>query len=1020
RSEEMRRACRVALQLRLCSNAAGPSRSIAEKSRSTVAVTLSPQDEKLIQRGEFYGVASTKKREQKTNSPEWALSRLHEFLHRNYRVSPEIVMVDLLLRLENEDEALISLLRRSPDRWIPMAIQCCGRALSTIQIENRRTIAKRMWSQIEKTNLPISIDSFNARLRVKMENDEKWNPSETLKEIEDERGLVPNQETFHLLLEKFAQTGNADQCNKLFYEMARRGLSPSDAIAQSHLVYASEVRGYNKKVDSMIEQSSSKFGPEGEALCLGAACVAAAAGGRIDRLRELLRRSVDDRLTLRIPIESVFEVIWKLSEKSADKETNHDVVIEEILSRCQHPPGFFKFLYREIERHISSSHFRTSIILLEETMRVGQALKNQERILFADQMVGRMCRAMVRSETDRETMKEIANRMEATLNLRSRFVHDELLMSALTLKKCDSDDRIDSLSSLIAYVDPTRERPHIVLPILAASSNLDDRLKVLYRSSSLGYSNLDELDGKLMAEYILQPLYKRSSYLARQRMRSTTLSTIEDCARILHSFGLVRPALWRILHSWWKQRKEEEREISIAMRVKPHSEEINTWLRSEYSSIFVDRARESPPVVPLTKKRLDAAIEKGDSSSILSLLSSYGWPEEVDLAEAAPRILNLLVKNESSVNIMKWLNALSTEAGYRQLEGGEQSTTSLKSNHLLRIVRQRADEKRMGVKAIIEMCYELKRLFPHAVANFDSFLNNVGETHKLFSYCVFGRQGSILSPEGIEEVLELLRTLIKLELIQLHANETITPTIVSRIIARCGWNSGVAVWLRLQSSLSLPNGIIVLLGHFDGQGDTKKAVKNHQQIQYVLHKAASSMTPSRLHSLHAAVMCHNSSHSTEETKEYFKQHGSKMSPYDCLLAYRLMHAHYRHKISMNFATEFPSLCLTHTSLGEKKEDEGRAMLSTALKYCGTKRQGNLYGIMYELFARFGIEADEEEKRKVDEMMEEHQKLIDRWIFSPSEGLLQVSSDAEYIKENEWKKYVMKSVQKGGEMRESAV
>ncbi|KAF8385198.1 hypothetical protein PRIPAC_74340, partial [Pristionchus pacificus] len=1004
----MRRACRAAMQLRLSSTTsavvAGPSRSIGNhrhSQRSTVAIAMSSQDEKLIQRGEFHGVAATTggKRVPSMQSPELALSRLHDNLHRNYRVNPESVMIDLVLKLENGDEALISLLKRSPERWIPMSIRCCGRALSSIQLEGRRAIAKRLWTQIVDRGLPISIESMNAYLKVLLENENKWNPVDKLKKIEEDHGLVPDQETFRLLLQKLSLKGEIKECSKMCYEMARHGQSPSDDVSHSHLVYANAVRGYDHKADSMIEQASTKFGSEGEALSLGAACVAAASGGNIDRLRAVLRRSVDENLRLRLPIESVFEIIWALSQKSGDNDKNYQSVMEEILSRAQHPQGFFRFLYREIERHISSYHFRSSMVLLGETMRVKNSLQRQDRNVFAEQLIGRMCRAMIRSKMEEGSMMEMANRIVTTMHIRSRFIHDELMLSALMLKDCDPYERFDSFSSILPVVDPKRERPHLILPILALTNSVDDRLKFLFRASALGYSNFDELDTGLMAQYLFQPMYRHQSWLANETCRRTPIMDI--MTDIIHSYGVSKPCVWRMMNNWWKIKKEEERNIVIEMRMKPHADEIHRWLRSEYSGIFEKRNKEDAPTFVLSKAKLENAIEKGDASTILSLLSSHGWPEDVVLASFAPRILELLLANENNANIMKWLTALSREASCRQELHGQEIATPLDSSHIVKVIRHSAKETPMSTKSLIEMAYELKRLFPRAVFGQDSFLETIPETNKLIAACFIFKNGNQLTMEAVDDIIELMRTLLKLEIIGLSPNaEIVTPFCVLKVLQRFGWNSAVTLWLRFQSSFSFGNGMIILLSH---SLSNDNVIQGKESIQYVLHKAHTCMSPSRIHALHAATLV-NTRKMEDEAVEYFHKYGSEISPYDCALAYRLINSVKYPPSDKFFIRTFPSLCLKYTSLAEMKDGEARNMLTSALKFCEVMRLGPLIVEMCDMFARYGVQPDNKERRRIENTMEEHQKLVNRWIFSPY-GFIQANPEQEFIKEDEWKKYV---------------
>ncbi|GMS79877.1 hypothetical protein PENTCL1PPCAC_2052, partial [Pristionchus entomophagus] len=1007
-SQRMRRACKVAVQLRLssaCSSVAGPSRSIVDHQERRSTVAMSSQDEKLIQRGEFYGVAATsgKKRTAASSSPELALSRLHEQLRLNYRVPPEAVMVELVLKLEKGNAALLSLLQRSPERWIPMSVRCCGRALSSIPTQNRRVIARRLWEQIEKRGLPISIGTINAHLRVNLDNDEKFDPFETLKEIEEKRGLVPDQETFHILLEKLSLSGATEMNIKMMqsYEMARRGHSSSDAISHSHLVYANAVRGFNRQADSLIQQSLVKFGSEGEALNLGAACVAAAAGGKIDRLRDLLRRSVDDNLQLRLSLNNVFDIIWALAEKTGDNEKNNDAVIEEILNRSQHPNGFFRFLYREIERHISAFHFRTSMILLEETMRVKDPLKNQSKSDFSHQMLGKMCRAMVKSRMEKGLTMEMANRMETTMNTRRRYIHDELMMATLTLKDCDMDDRFSSFSSLLPIVDPVKERPHLILPLLAIIPKCEERLKLIYRVSSLGYSNLDTLDSSLMANYLFQPMYKYQVWLAHEQEKRA-VNPIENMATIIHSFGIPKASIWRMMQGWWKLRMEEEKELAIHMRMRPYSHEIQTWLRSSFSKIFTDRANQTVPIFPLTQSRLEAAIEKGDGSTILSLLSTHGWPQDVDLPSFAPKILELLIANESSGNIMKWLTALSREVSCRQEGNEEMMKSPLESHHMLKVMRHRILESEVTARQLIDMSYGLKRLFPQAISNYDSHLDTISETNRLIASCFIFKEGRELTMKTADDIIDLLRTLMQLEIVGLTQNELVTPYCVSKVLQRFGWESALRMWMQFQSSFSFGNGLAILLSHSFTSTSKERREKN---VQFVLHKAGISLSPSRIHSIHAAVLV-NTSKQEEEIKKAAKileERASDISPSDCVFAYKLINNLKYPPTQASFIRTFPSLCLTLTKLAED-EEAAKAMLHSSLIYCEMKRLGGLMVEMSDLFAQYGIEPDEKEKRRVENAMEAHERLVDRWIFSPK-GLIQARADQDFVKEGEWKKYV---------------
>ncbi|KAK5982198.1 hypothetical protein GCK32_007014, partial [Trichostrongylus colubriformis] len=84
-----------------------------------------------------------------------------------------------------------------------------------------------------------------------------------------------------------------------------------------------------------------------------------------------------------------------------------------MLNHTSHESGFFRLLIREVERHISHQHYYTAVALLEDTNRIGDCLKNQQKSLFLNQMIGQLSRQVVRNEVNVTKINDIANRVVA-------------------------------------------------------------------------------------------------------------------------------------------------------------------------------------------------------------------------------------------------------------------------------------------------------------------------------------------------------------------------------------------------------------------------------------------------------------------------------------------------------------------------------------------------------------------------------------------------------------------------------
>ncbi|ETN80883.1 hypothetical protein NECAME_02282 [Necator americanus] len=942
-------------------------------------------DDRLINRNDFRGVPARNEKKKRSRLPETVLSGMQESLRRNYRVPASTVFLDVVRRMEEDDESLVSTLRRSSDRWLPMILRSCGKAISNIPKESRQQILARFWKQLELKEIPIGILSINAMLCSMLENDSHFSSKDVLEDVETKRGLEPDQETFELLLNNLARQGDTEGCRAMVYEMAKRGFIVNRACNDA-LVYCFAVRGHHAKADSLAEQAMGKYGVDAVASAQGACAKAAASRADLNRLRSVLRRTVmGEERKLILSVNDILETIWLLSEKSRDGDGAEFVnLTEQMLNHTSRGPGFFRLLIREVERHICHQHYYTAVALLEDTNRISDCLKNQQKFLFLNQMIGQLSRQIIRNEVNVVKMNDIANRVVAVFKnyQNAPRIHDDLLYAVIMYKEFTMDKRIEYVTALIDMVDRERTRHHLVLPLLASTDDVEERLKIIFRCSNIGYRDLSELDISVLSHLVLQPLYDR------QRSSRGELSKLDKVSKILKSFGSTSESVWQTMYSWWQEKSTEEKRMpNLEDALRPMAGELQGWLRHHYTTTFeLEKKIFKPPPIRVTYERLKKYVEDRDSLKTHAFVSSYGWPEGTNFEEIIPDLLGLYLDHEEWTNVHKMLVSLSAQSSKWQ-NAENPSYSPIKNYHLLQILRRLSNEgDEISIRKMINYAYELRRLFPGATANYDTFFNTLHEYNRLFGKC-FERLPNP-SVEKIDECIDLLRTLIKLEILQLHPNETLTSVFIGNILKRLGWEEAVNTWMKFQSSLYCSNGIVPLLRYCL----THKSDSSKRNIQYVLHKAQNFLPQSRVHCLYAAVLV--AKRCEDEAANYLEEHKSEIDPLDAVMAMRYMNALRAKIVDEEFIRQFAEICLKHTKL-TKDVEASRQMQADWMRLCEQRKLAPLALRLYDLFKRYGVDLHDDEKARLWKMVGEHEVLASRWIYEP-EGFLRIQPDDELV------------------------
>uniref|UniRef100_A0A1B6EW94 PROP1-like PPR domain-containing protein n=1 Tax=Cuerna arida TaxID=1464854 RepID=A0A1B6EW94_9HEMI len=192
--------------------------------RNIVISNRQDADGSLLQRsqhlsGLFSSFSSTPSF-QKRSSLDHTIRRLDEDARRIGRIS-----------MKEVEEALneIRHLRKATTSQSLMVIRCCGNLVPEEAPEHRTKLVEEIWNTLEKLGVPLDISHYNALLKVYLENEHKFSPTDFLTRLE-KQGVEPNRVTYQRLIAGYCQNGDIAGATKILEYMKEKQLPVSEGV----------------------------------------------------------------------------------------------------------------------------------------------------------------------------------------------------------------------------------------------------------------------------------------------------------------------------------------------------------------------------------------------------------------------------------------------------------------------------------------------------------------------------------------------------------------------------------------------------------------------------------------------------------------------------------------------------------------------------------------------------------------------------------------------------------------------
>uniref|UniRef100_A0A7E4UN13 PPR_long domain-containing protein n=1 Tax=Panagrellus redivivus TaxID=6233 RepID=A0A7E4UN13_PANRE len=975
-------------------------------SQTSSGCILTAEDEQLISRGDFYGVRTSTHTQLNIIPPEQVISKLKQMIDNNLRFNAEFFLINVLLPLEQNRNDWPKFLKQiaetrkasksvSPDVYLPFLIRCCGVEMSDISEASRLKILERLLKVVESHGIPMSVDAWNAVLNVYLQNDHVFDVDDVLRKIEIEEGLTPNVDLFNLLMWGLAVQGKNEQIAPLLHEMSKRNLTPN-FDSELPQIFSAAFCGFDAKAESLIARSVARHGESVRSDCLGVQIRGAATARNIDRVRSLLRSSVlyfdkgpanfgyasdyraKPRYVVNLHHDVIFDVIWQLAKKSHFRDGHEFAALtEQILEHAQRQAGFFKMLFRETIRHIVHDYYFSATVLISDTLRVQDMLKSQMKNTYVMHIFPRLCRQMIRSGVDKDVIWDVSNRLISTFGAEKRF-YDHLLFAVLTFKNYRYDERFDNFAKFVELIDPERVRPHLILPILARCPDMLARKKILYQCITLGYTDISLLDNNLLIRYFYAPMLEE---LSTQYM--TDFERLSEVSKNLETFHVPRTQTFNVLFNWAKRVDNPT--------VKPTPPELpltranfKEWIQAEYDELFTGKAVEAAEIhakynIDLFKRRLAAR----DVEKVHTFLVKRGsFPPEVNFDEVLEPLLNLYLADANAGYLKKMLTMLAAvgstdeksqvlrdfdleSSGHADSSGG----SPVKNYHILKLLTRHFEDHK-DIRALIEYVYELKRLFPDAVAANETWFDSIKAYERLFRSILTPTDGQV-SVELVNGAIDLVTLLVRFDLMMLHGNELLTVTVVETVLQNLGWDAAVDTWLKFQSSLYCPNSLFALMKH---------NIDDKTRIQYLIHRAQNFISAGRVNAYLAAAYVFRGD--VEAANEIVKAKNPPFRSSDYLTALRLLQVqkNYQH------ALKFSELLLRYTDL--RVDDHAKHLVTSYwVNHLSSRKVASMALDFYELFKSYDVYPTLEQMHKIRSVCDVQKALIEKWTLNPETRVL---------------------------------
>ncbi|XP_065221007.1 leucine-rich PPR motif-containing protein, mitochondrial-like [Planococcus citri] len=392
----------------------------------------------------------------------------------------------------------IKLNRSASSSQSAMVIRCCGSLISEESPEKRTELVQEVWNTLEKLGIDLDISHYNALLRVYLENEYQWVPSEILAELE-QKGLEPNKVTYTRLISRYCQLADIEGATRILQFMREKDMSINEVVFNALILGHSRANdmGSAEEILNIMKQAGQKPSPETYTL-LACGYVAQGNMNKVESILEDCERK-DIPLTTKDHMDIVYHMCLK------------DLDIDEMLSKIRRNTSYNQESINCIYKLISAGKIEHAYKIVKSMVR---STRSDGTLSSTG---GFFVSALVRNDRPSEEIIKYCDKLvEENLNVLALNIAME---NSLRYKK-------ESLAFELFRAAKERNvilRPHYFWPLLVArgeANDLDGVYKVL---SSINAEFNVPINTETVREYVVPFALKQNIDI------STLMHDLKSC-----------------------------------------------------------------------------------------------------------------------------------------------------------------------------------------------------------------------------------------------------------------------------------------------------------------------------------------------------------------------------------------------------------------------------------------------------------------------------------------------------------
>ncbi|CAN9499622.1 unnamed protein product [Ophioblennius macclurei] len=177
-----------------------------------------------------YAVASEQKddvsvgvRSKQAQQFDWALTKLDSSVRRTGRITKT-----LLLRIFHD----ICRKGYPSGNQALLLLRSCGSLLPEVRLEERTDLAHHVWEKLRELGAQYDVSHYNALLKVYLQNDFKFSPTDFLAKMEA-ANVLPNRVTYQRLIAAYCESGDIEGASTILGFMKSKDLPITEAVFSS-------------------------------------------------------------------------------------------------------------------------------------------------------------------------------------------------------------------------------------------------------------------------------------------------------------------------------------------------------------------------------------------------------------------------------------------------------------------------------------------------------------------------------------------------------------------------------------------------------------------------------------------------------------------------------------------------------------------------------------------------------------------------------------------------------------------